>query len=288
MAAVNPAAPGAVAAAERPPRPSGGANAAARRRLTAFRILVLLLMAAFFFLPLLSMLEFSTRGATGAGRTLAPWRGIGDQPNLVAAIRVSLELAVISSVAVLALLVPTLVWVRLRLQRLARTVEFLCLLPLTVPPVVLVVGLAPIYLWVTYFFGDSTLNLWWAYLILALPYVARALDTGLTAIDLRTLSEAARSLGASWATVILRVVVPNIRAAMLNSVLLTVALVLGEYTFANLLNYVNFQVALVQLGQIDAQVSIAAGLGSLALVFFLLVALSFVTFTRRARPAKES
>lgn len=277
MAALNPAA-----------RTGHGANAASRRRLAAFRVLVFLLMAAFFFVPLLSMLEFSTRGATGQGRTLAPWRGIADQPNLVAAIRVSLELAALSSVAVLVLLVPTLVWVRLRLPGLTRTVEFLCLLPLTVPPIVLVVGLAPIYLWVTYFFGDSTLNLWWAYVILALPYVARALDTGLTAIDLRTLSEAARSLGASWATVILRVVVPNIRAAMLNSVLLTVALVLGEYTFANLLNYVNFQVALVQLGQIDAQVSIAAGLGSLILVFVLLVALSFVNFTRRSRPGKES
>ena len=37
--------------------------------------------------------------------------------------------------------------------RLRRPVEFICLLPLTIPAIVLVVGLAPVYAWVTYFFG---------------------------------------------------------------------------------------------------------------------------------------
>ena len=45
----------------------------------------------------------------------------------------------------LVLLVPTMTWVRLRLPGLTRTVEFICLLPLTVPAIVLVVGLTPIY-----------------------------------------------------------------------------------------------------------------------------------------------
>jgi putative spermidine/putrescine transport system permease protein len=88
--------------------------------------------------------------------------------------------------------------------------------------------------------------------------------------------------------VVLRVVLPNISAAVLNSTLLTVSLVLGEFTFANLLNYVNFQVALNQLGQANAQVSIAAGLGSLVLVFVLLVVLSFANRSRRTRAPKES
>jgi putative spermidine/putrescine transport system permease protein len=266
-----------------PGRRGTGANARSHRLLTAVRVVILTLMLAFFFVPLLAMLEFSTRGTSTSQRTLEPWRGIVDYPDLVAAIRISLELAVITPIAVLALLVPTMIWVRLRLPYLNRVVEFLCLLPLTIPPIVLVVGLAPIYLWVTYLFGDSTLNLWWAYVILALPYVARALDAGLSAIDLRTLAEAARSLGASWGTVVLRVVMPNISGALLNSVLLTVSLVLGEFTFANLLNYQNFQVGLNQLGQANAQVSIAAGLASLILVFLLLVVLSFVNLTRRNR-----
>lgn len=275
--------------ASAPAIPARGANAQAHRRQQVFRLAVLVPLTLFFLVPLVAMLEFSTRGATPSEpRSLAAWSGIGDYPELVSAIQASLILAVATSIAVLVLLVPTLTWVRLRLPYLNRTVEFLCLLPLTIPPIVLVVGLAPIYLWVTYFFGDSPLNLAWAYVILALPYAARALDAGLTAIDLSTLSEAARSLGAGWATVILRVVMPNISGAVLNSVVLTVSLVLGEFTFASLLNYQNVQVAINQLGQANAQVSVAAALASLIVVFLLLIMLSLIRHVGRSRPSKVS
>ena len=167
-----------------------------RRRLTAFRIVVLVIAALFFLTPILAMIEFSTRGTgISAARTLTYWRQIFDYPDLIAAIQVSLELAAITSIAGLLLLVPTMIWVRLRLPKLRRVIEFLCLLPLTVPAIVLVVGLAPVYAWVTYLFGDSTLTLGFAYVVLVLPYTYRVLDAGLSAIDVRTLSEAARSLG---------------------------------------------------------------------------------------------
>ena len=39
---------------------------------------------------------------------------------------------------------------------------------------------------------------------LALPYMYRAVDTGLRAIDVRTLTEAAESLGAGWPTILFR------------------------------------------------------------------------------------
>jgi putative spermidine/putrescine transport system permease protein len=64
--------------------------------------------------------------------------------------------------------------------------------------------------------------------------------------------------------------------AILNSCLLAVALVLGEYTIANLFNFENLQVALVTLGRLNAGVSIAVALAGLVFTFGLLVALSFV------------
>lgn len=248
-----------------------------RRRLNMFRIFVLLLAAVFFLTPIMAMLEFSTRGTgLSAPRTLTFWRQIFDYPDLIAAIQVSLELAAITSVAGLVLLVPTMIWVRLRLPRLRRTIEFLCLLPLTVPAIVLVVGLAPVYAWVSYFFGDSTLTLAFAYVVLVLPYTYRVLDAGLSAIDVQTLSEAARSLGAGWGTVMWRIVVPNMRSALLNAALLSVALVLGEFTIAQLLNFQNLQVAINMLGRANAGVSIAVAVASLFFAFILLVGLSFV------------
>jgi putative spermidine/putrescine transport system permease protein len=265
-----------------------GARERQRARLTMFRVVVLVVLGLFFLLPLSAMFEFSSRGVgLGAARTLDSWRAIGNYPELIDAIRVSLELAVITSVASLLLMVPTLVWVRLRLPGLSRTVEFLCLLPLTVPPIALVVGLAPLYLWVTYFFGDSTVNLWFVYVVLVLPFVYRSLDTGLAAIDLRTLAEAARSLGAGWGTVMWRIVMPNITSAMLNAGVLAVALVLGEFTIANLLNYPNMAYVVNQLGQDDPGVSVAASAGSLVFVFALLLGLSFVGGRRGGSSAEK-
>lgn len=266
----------------------GGVNRRRRRRLSWFRAMVLILLGAFFLVPIGAMLEFSTRGVgASAPRTLGAWQNIVAYPDLTGAILVSLELAAITSVAMLLLLVPTMIWVRLRLPRLRRAIEFLCLLPLTIPAIVLVVGLAPVYLWVNYYFGDSVLTLAFAYVILVLPYTYRALDAGLSALDVKTLSEAARSLGARWPIVMLLVIVPNMSAALLNACLLSVALVLGEFTIANLLSYVNLQVAINMLGRANAGVSIAVAVSSLLFAFVLLLILSFFGRGRTGATPRE-
>lgn len=257
--------------------PSGGLRARRRRLLQLWRVVVLVALGSFFVVPLLALFEFSTRGVgEGAPRTMDAWRRIVSDSTLVGAILASLELALLTSVFALVLMVPTMIWVRLRLPQLSRLVEFICLLPLTIPAIVLVVGLGPVYAWVRYLARtDSILTLFLAYVVLVLPYVYRSLDTGLAAIDVRTLSEAARSLGATWFDVIVKVVVPNMAAAVLNSALLCVAIVMGEYTIASLLNYVNLQVAIQQLGLADASMSMAVSLAALIFAFVLLVLLSF-------------
>jgi putative spermidine/putrescine transport system permease protein len=256
-------------------------NRSRRLKLQIFRVVVFLVLGAFFLVPLGAMFEFSTRGnSSTAPRTLVAWTNIVKTPDLADAITASLELAAITSVAMLLLLLPTMVWVRLRLPELHRIVEFLCLLPLTIPAIALVVGLFPINRWMRINISDSILMLSIPYLVLVLPYSYRALDAGLSAIDIKTLSEAARSLGAGWATVMLRVIVPNMSSAILNASLLSVAVVLGEYTFANLLTYENLQVAIAYVGLTSAGTSIAVSVASLLFAFVLLMILSFVARTR--------
>src|SRR5438067_9688409 len=247
-----------------------------RLKLQIFRVVVFVLLGAFFLVPIGAMFEFSTRGRVDTGpRTLDAWATIFQQPDLVGAIIASLALALLTSLGMLLLLVPTMIWVRLRLPRLNRVVEFLCLLPLTIPAIVLVAGLAPEYRWLSFNVSESILTLAFVYLVLVLPYTYRTLHAGLAAIDVKTLSEAARSLGAGWATVMGRIIVPNMWSALLNAALLSVAVVLGEFTIANLLNYVNLQVSIALLGRANAGVSIAVAVASLMFAFILLVILSF-------------
>jgi putative spermidine/putrescine transport system permease protein len=235
---------------------------------------VLVVIGIYLLTPLVAMVEFSTRGP-GSSRTLAAWAAIGDNSDLLGAIAVSLELSALTVAGMLVLLVPTMTWVHLRVPAVRRVVEFACLLPLTIPAVVLVVGIAPIYAWISYLFGDSPLTLAFVYVVLVLPYAYRAIDAGLRSVDLVTLAEAARSLGSSWSRILLQIVVPNIRGAIMSASVICLALVLGEFTIASLLNYNTLQVVINLLGKRDATVSVAVSFAALLFAFVLLLGLAF-------------
>ncbi len=82
----------------------------------------------------------------------------------------------------------------------------------------------------------TNLLLMFGYTTLALPYMYRAVDTGLRTIDVGTLTEAAQSLGAGWVTILGRIILPNVLSAVLSGAFLTFAIVIGEFTMAALLN----------------------------------------------------
>jgi putative spermidine/putrescine transport system permease protein len=264
------------------PAGPSGPRVRPNRRLQLFRYVVFTVFGLFIGLPLLAMLRFSLEGKQLGTWSVQAWEQIPTYPGLLGAIEVTLELAVISCGVVLLLLVPTMIWIRLRVRRLSRTFEFLCLLPLSIPAIVLVVGLGPIYNQIERY-NLSTLMLFWVYVILALPYGYRALASGLDAIDVTTLSEAARSLGGGWGTVIFRVIVPNMWPAIVNTLLLTSALVLGEFPIAEILNYINLQVALFNISRAstNAGVLFATSAASLLFAFILLFILSYAFRGRR-------
>ena len=84
--------------------------------------------------------------------------------------------------------------------------------------------------------GGTNFLLLMGYATLALPYMYRAVDTGLSSIDVRTLTEAAQSLGAGWMRILFRIILPNVLIAVLSGAFLTFAIVIGEFTMAALLN----------------------------------------------------
>jgi putative spermidine/putrescine transport system permease protein len=273
---------------EAPAKRPVGMQARRRRRLNVFRYVVFTVFGLFFVLPLLAMARWSLEGVKVGTWSVTAWRQIASYnsnegiPPLISAVEITLELAVITAAVMLVLVVPTMIWIKLRVRWLARTMEFLCLLPLTIPAIVLVVGLGPIYNKIAHL-SLSALMLFWVYVVLALPYAYRALAAGLNAIDATTMAEAARSLGASWFTVIVRVIVPNMWDGILNALLLTSALVLGEFTIAFLLLYVNLQVELYSISRNtpNAGVIFSTSVAALLFAFVLLLILSFAGRLRR-------
>jgi putative spermidine/putrescine transport system permease protein len=241
-----------------------------RRQLGIWRWVVLLLAGAYFILPLATAQRF-------AG--LAAFSTVFTQPGFGAAIWLSAQLAIVTTVITLGLMVPTTIYVHLRMPRLKRLLEGITILPIVIPPIVLILGvldIAPLWL------KASQWLLALEYVILAMPFAYRAIDAGLRALDLKTLTEAASSLGAGWATTLWRVLLPNLGTALMSATILIVALVLGEFTMASLDLWVTFPVWIVQFDQLNAQMSVAASLFALYVTWVVLMAITLVG-TRQAR-----
>jgi putative spermidine/putrescine transport system permease protein len=240
--------------------PAPAAKRAARRRsFPVWRWAILLIAAVYFLIPLYAALRF-------AG--LKAFTQVVGYTGFSAAIELSLRLAVVTTILTLVLMVPTTIYVHLRLPRVRRVMEGITILPIVIPPIVLIIGVLKV---APGFLLSTPYLLALVYVILAMPFAYRALDAGLRAFDLKTMVEASNSLGAGWPTTLWRVVLPNIRTAMLSATVLTVALVLGEFTMASLDQYVTFPVWIVQFEQNSGPVSVAASLLALFVTWLLLM-----------------
>jgi putative spermidine/putrescine transport system permease protein len=202
--------------------------------------IAILLGALYFVVPLIGTFEFSLRMRRGEYSFDAYMVVLGD-PRFQATFTYSTVLALATIAVGVLLVVPTAYWIQLRLPKLRPVVEFITLLPLVIPAIVLVFGYLRIYnssslIPFTAHERSTDLLLTFSYVTLALPYMYRAVDTGLRAIDVRTLTEAAESLGAGWPAILFRVILPNVRAAVLSGAFLTFAIVIGEFTMAALLD----------------------------------------------------
>ncbi len=243
------------------------------------RWIIIGVIGLLFLVPVVAMIEFTLRKGLGGGYDLSRWiavfsGGLGPEYKpIFTGLGNSLLLAVVTVAVMLVLLVPTMVLVRIQFPKLQRMLEFVCLVPITIPAIVLVVGLAPVYSVIARLFGSGVWTLAFAYGVIVLPYAYRAIQTNLAAVDVVTLSEAARSLGAGWLTILFRVIVPNLRRGLLAASFISVAVVLGEFTIAALLNRVNLQTALVVVNKADPFVAVIFALLALAFAFVLLIAI---------------
>ena len=257
-----------------------------RGRPRIWRIVIFVIAAIFFLVPLAAAFKYSLQLDSG-GYGFANYGEIINNKDVRAPLVTSLEIAGVSAAIVILLMLPTVVWVRLKKPQATGFMELVTLLPIVVPPVVLAAGLeqfqlnAPSWL-ITHMFNDPLRGLTPFYVVLAMPFAYRAIDTGVRAIDLHTLVDASRNLGASWPSTLARVVLPNVQTAVLGALFLTVALCLGEVVIATLVLYQTFPVEMIVLShQAQAGASVALSMLTLVFTFLLLFLLSFLAQRRR-------
>jgi putative spermidine/putrescine transport system permease protein len=254
-----------------------------RSRLWAW--IVFAVGASYFLLPLLATIKFSLE-IRKSGWTLDAYTNVFADPRFQATFGYSLFIALCTVLVGIFIVVPAAYYVRLRAPQLRPVIEFVTLLPLIVPAIVLVFGYIRLYnssSWLPLTnssLGTATL-LTFAYVALGLPYMYRAVDTGLRTIDVQTLTEAATILGANQFTVISQVIFPNIVVAVVSGAFLTLAIVIGEFTIASLLNQPVFGVYMQNVGANRAYEPAALSIISFTLTWG---AMGMIAFLARFAP----
>ncbi|CRL46476.1 spermidine/putrescine ABC transporter membrane protein [Sodalis glossinidius str. 'morsitans'] len=133
-----------------------------------------------------------------------------------------------------ALLLPMIFVIAYFFPWLDGVMNIFILLPFAVPPIVSSVKLLQLY-------SDGLLALTgtpWiligCYFTLMLPFMYRAVNNNMQAINLRSLMDAAHLLGASTGQAALLVILPNLRKGCMIAMLLSFSFLIGKFVFANL------------------------------------------------------
>jgi putative spermidine/putrescine transport system permease protein len=192
----------------------------------------------YFFLPMYGTFDFSLRMKKGQLSLLA-YQNVLSDPQFLQSFRYSAIMGLLTVSLSVLIFVPTVYWVYLRLPKARPVVEIITILPFIIPVIVYVFGLIrtfsgpPFQLTLTPFKTDILITA--GYIIISMPYMFRAIDVGMRSIDVRTLTEAAQSMGSNWLQVLFNVIFPNLRIAILSGSLICFATVIGELILGDFL-----------------------------------------------------
>jgi len=208
------------------------------KRFNLWALFWAILAMLYFFLPMYGTLDFSLRMKKGIISLLAYQTVLAD-PQFLVSFRYSAVMGVITVTLSVLLFVPTVYWIYLRLPNARPVVEVVTILPFIIPVIVYVFGLIrtfsgpPFELTLTPFKTDILITA--GYIVLSMPFMFRAIDAGMRSIDVRSLTEAAQSLGSNWFQTLFNVIFPNLRVAILSGALICFATVIGELILGDFL-----------------------------------------------------
>lgn len=264
------------------------------KRGTAWRAVVIALFLVFMIVPIIATALFSVatrwdRTIWPEGLTLAWWAKVTARSAFQDTLFNSLAVALATVAVSLLLVTPSAYWVHLRVPRARPWIELLAIIPFGLPGVVLALGLIRLYSNVPLPLINTPNILVAAYVVLTLPFMYRSVMNALEAIDVKTLSEAAQSLGAAGRRTLVLIILPNILPGVVNGSLLVFSTVFAEFTLANLLigtRFKTFPIYLVEFTRFDARQ--ASALAVISFLFAWVVSLAVLWLTGRGGRPREA
>jgi putative spermidine/putrescine transport system permease protein len=225
-------------------------------------------------------LDFSLRMQKGI-ISLRAYQIVLADPQFMESFLYSVTMGIVTVTISILIFLPTTYWIYLKLPQLRPLVEIITVLPFIIPVIVYVFGLIrtfgrpPFLLTLTPIGTDFLIA--GGYIVLSMPYMFRAIDVGMRAIDVRTLTEASQSLGGNWFQTLVDVILPNLRVALLSGALITFATVIGELILADFLVRPAFGPYIASIGTTKAYEPAALTIMSFALTWVCLGIMQMVS-----------
>jgi putative spermidine/putrescine transport system permease protein len=226
-----------------------------------WRIVVISLFLLFMIVPVVATLIFSVstrwdRTLWPEGLTLDWWKAVTSHKAFLLTLKNSFIASFATMFCLLVLVTPTTYWMKLRVPKAKPIVELITSFSFGVPGVVLALALIRFYSKIPLPIINHPAILIAACMVLSLPFMYRPIVNALEAIDFRSLTEAAQSMGANGWFILVRVIVPNIMPGIISGSLLVFSTVFTEFTLTNLLvgtRFKTFPIYLVEYTRQDGR-----------------------------------
>jgi putative spermidine/putrescine transport system permease protein len=240
------------------------------RWITAFYLAYLAIPIALLVLGSFGELWLNT--ALPTGMTTQWYRDVAADPSFRRAFVSSLAVAAIACGVCLAAGLPLAYAIFRARNPLVRSLaRVLYQLPVALPPLVLAFGFILVFSSDALPWLGSIWLLAAGHIVLGLPYFLQTVIADMQRLGLRTLEDAAESLGSSGWQRFAHVVLPSLRHSILAGLIIVAALSLGEFQFSNLVaGFLNRTYPVVLLQAFYG----ATGFACAATVVLLLLALS--------------
>jgi putative spermidine/putrescine transport system permease protein len=233
-----------------------------------------LLVCAFLIVPVvMSVLAGVTENFFVGLRSGLTLRWIGQVWQLYSqTVYLSIGIALACLASTLVLGVPAAYVLARTQNRWTRAFEELLVLPVAVPGLATALALILFYGQLRGFRASWTFILV-GHVLFTLPFMVRSVAAVMAAIDLRTLEDAAASLGSSFRQRFFHVVLPNARPGIVAGSLMVVTLSMGEFNITWMLHTPLTQTLPVGLADSYASMRLEIGSAYTVIFFFMIVPL---------------